>query len=339
MYQNLHSHTKASDGKLTHQETLDICAKNRISVVAFSDHDALPDKKALKILKQNRGHQTKWIIGCEISSGWPKEISGPASNFHIVGLFVDPLNKKLVDHCQKAQESRIERMKKIVENLHSLGFKISRKDCLAEGSEESLGRPHIVSALLKKEENLKILEKIKNKMAEEAKRKTSLKPEYDEMIKRGIVQYPYTLFLDQKAFLPGIYVDYSYYCDMDQSVKLIREAGGNAILAHWSFSKNKVDEKMIANFFKQKRLDGAEIIFGADKVINLKDKEIKKDMGLMEKLTKKYSVLQSGGADSHAEKDFNFFVKEKWFAKKTIGLVEKMAKLKDLNFEFSSLKH
>ncbi|MBI4652895.1 hypothetical protein HY750_01440 [Candidatus Kuenenbacteria bacterium] len=49
MYQNLHYHTKISDGQFNYQQILDLCQKYNISIVAFTDHDALPDKKAMKI--------------------------------------------------------------------------------------------------------------------------------------------------------------------------------------------------------------------------------------------------------------------------------------------------
>ena len=44
-YQTLHSHTKDSDGLLTHREVLNICSKYNIGVVAFTDHDTLPNEK------------------------------------------------------------------------------------------------------------------------------------------------------------------------------------------------------------------------------------------------------------------------------------------------------
>jgi len=68
------------------------------------------------------------------------------------------------------------------------------------------------------------------------------------------------------------------------------------------------------------------------------DPEIKNDLEIIKKLTEKYNVLQSGGGDTHKKTDFELFVREKWFAERTIGLVEKMAKIKKLNLEFSSLK-
>jgi predicted metal-dependent phosphoesterase TrpH len=46
-YQNLHAHTVTSDGLLTYKEVLNVCAKNNIGVLAFTDHDSLPNKKAM----------------------------------------------------------------------------------------------------------------------------------------------------------------------------------------------------------------------------------------------------------------------------------------------------
>lgn len=337
MYQNLHSHTIASDGELDHKQVLDICSKNKISVVAFTDHDALPNKKALDALTKNKSHSTKWIIGVEISSGWPKEIGGPANNFHIVGLFVDPKNKALLEHCQKAKDGRMQRMKKMVANLRSLGFLISENDCLKESGGEIVGRLHIASALLKKEINLQIIEKLRQKMEKSARTNIKIKKKYDSMIKAGQWQHVFSLFLDPEAYLPNIYADYEYWLDMDKSVEMIRMAGGIAILAHWSFSKNKVGERMIAKFFQEKRLDGAEITFGSYKAIDAHDSEIKNDLEIIKKLTEKHNVLQSGGGDTHKKTDFELFVREKWFAERTIGLVKKMAKIKTLNLKFSSL--
>lgn len=336
-YENLHAHTTTSDGKLSYIEALDLCAENNIGIIAFTDHDSLPNVEALKVLQKNRQHPTKWIIGIEISSGWPKEIGGPASNFHIVGLFVDPANQALKKYCKKAMIARIERMDKMVSNLQSLGFNISQEDCLKESGGEIIGRPHIIVGLKKRSENLKIIEELKNKMQKEATRNPEIKRDYDDMIASGERQYPYSLLLSKHAFVPGIFVDYLYWENMDKSVELIRNAGGISILAHWFFSKKIVNEKMIKKFFQEKRLDGGEIVFGLDSAENLKNKQMIKDMEIMEKLTKECGALQSGGGDSHAKEDFNRFGKTKWLAQKTIGMIERMQKQKKLNIESSSI--
>ncbi len=334
MYETLHCHTTASDGQLTHLQVLDACARNDISVAAFTDHDALPNQKVIDQLQANKDHPIKWIVGCELSSGWPKEIGGVGSNFHIVGLFVDPFNKALLERNRKFQESRVDRMERIVKNLKGLGFEISVDDCLKESDGESIGRPHIVAALKRNEPNLKIIEELKSKMAEDAETNPELKEKYEKMIERGEDQYPYVLFLDNTAYIPNIYVDYLYYTDLDETVRLIRGASGVAILAHWSFSKSKVDEKVVEKLFEEDRLDGAEIVFGLG-VTERRD-EIKQDMETMKRLTEKWNKLQSGGADIHKEEDFGYFVEAEWYVKKTIGLTERMIKQGNIDPRFSS---
>jgi len=334
MYETLHCHTTTSDGQLAYLQVLDACAQNNIGVVAFTDHDALPNHKVVNQLLSNKDHPTKWIIGCELSSGWPKEIGGVGSNFHIVGLFVDPFNKEILERNCKFQEGRIGRMVQMVKNLQNLGFEISADDCLEESGGETIGRPHIVAALKKKGHNLKITDDLKNKMAKDARNNPELKERYEKMIERGEDQYPYVLFLDTAAYIPDIYVDFPYYTDLDETVRLIRSAGGVAILAHWSFSKSKVDEKFIEKLFKEGRLDGAEIVFGLG--VAEKRDEIEQDMKTMRKLTEKWNKLQSGGADIHKEEDFKYFVEAKWYIEKTIGLTERMVKQGKINPQFSS---
>ncbi|MBL7156419.1 MAG: PHP domain-containing protein [Candidatus Pacebacteria bacterium] len=334
MYENLHCHTKTSDGDLSYKQVLDVCANNNISIVAFCDHDALPDKKAMQVLENNRSHKTKWIVGTEISSGLPKEINnGPASDFHIVGLFLDPFNKDIIEHCKKAQQFRIQRMEKMVKNLKFLGFDITKDNCLKESGSKTVGRSSIVAVLKQKQKNLKIIEQLRNKMAKQAEYNKIIKEKYDEMMIRGETQYPYVLFLSNNAFIPDIFVDHLYWIDMDKSVDIIRNAGGIAISAHWSFSKHRVNTQMIEKFFQEKRLDGGEIVFG----IGIEGEEIKKDRKIMENLIKKYNMIQTGGGDSHTKQDFEFFVQQKELAEKTIGMTQKIIKSKNLNLDFSSL--
>ena len=335
MYQTLHCHTKLSDGELSHKQVLKLCLEKNINVVAFTDHDALPDKRIIKDLRNFSGKKVNWIIGCELTSGFPEEIGGIGGLFHITGLFVNPFDKALKESCRKTQQSRIERMKLMVKNLKTLGFAVSAENCLKESKGESVSRPHIIAALRKKEKNLKIIRGLARKMALVAKTDPKVKERYLQMLKSGERKYPFWLFLDKKAFFPGIYADYPYYRDMDEAVKLIRGAGGVAVLAHWVFTEDPVNLKIIGKLFKEKRLDGAEIIFGIPASRGRLD-QMRESMEKIERLTKKYNVIQAGGPDLHRKKEFDYFIKTKWFAEKTIGLVERIMKERKLNLEWSS---
>lgn len=335
-YQNLHSHTTSSDGLITHQETLETCHENQVSVVAFTDHDSVPSPKTINWLNKNRSHPVKWVSGIEISSGFPKEISDePAGDFHLVGLFINPLNKALLKYCQDFKEAAIKRAQKIVKNLQALGFILTVKDCEKEANRQAFQRPHIVRALFKKPANICLLNKLKEKMKKAGQKNPEINAKYQKMIREGRNQYPYRLFLSSHAFLKRVYVPHLYWVDLDKAVSLIRNAGGLAFLAHWTFCKNKISLQIMEKLLKEKRLDGLEIVYNA--FVQGREKEILADMKKVERLAEKHHVFKSGGADSHSRQDIKGFYKDKKLAQKTTGLVQKIIKQSKIDTTWSSL--
>lgn len=325
-YESLHNHTTLSDGKLSHLEVLDTAEKAGFGVMAFTDHDALPGKGILRQLRNYDG-PVKWLIGCEISSGLPKELGGgPTGMFHILGLFTDPTNEPLLEHCDKALAARVERMEKMVQNIQGLGLKLSADDCLRESGGESVGRPHIAAAIVSRPENVWTLHALKDDMAAVAHNDPDLAEKYDEMVRRaevrGDVQLPFDLFLSEDAFIPDVYVEYSYWTDMDDSVRLIREAGGVAILAHWPTIKHKIPLEILASFLQDKRLDGIELRSG------FLGPEVDEEYRMLLNLADETGCLATIGIDAHQARDILEFDKETGAGKDTIGqtirIVEKI---------------
>lgn len=337
-YQNLHSHTTTSDGLLSYREVLEVCEKNNLGVLAFTDHDAVMSEKTINELKSGI-YSTKWISGIEISSGLPQELGGgPSSGLHIIGLFVDPFNKELLEHCAKAQEARIKRMQHTVKNLKNLGFDITEEDCLKASGGESIGRPHIVAAIRSKDSNLKVIEEIRLKMKKDAENDIKIKKKYDEMISFGEGQYPYMLFLEKDAYIKGVYIGYTYYVNMDKSVSLIRNAGGLAFLAHWFTIKKQITEEILDKLLSENKLDGVETICGLWTSKAQPREEIEKDELILTKLIEKNNKLKSGGVDAHKREDFELFEKEKWYSEKTVGMVEKIIDKSKVDTKWSSLE-
>lgn len=304
-YESLHNHTTASDGSQTHEELLATAEKYQFGIIAFTDHDMLPSEKKMQELAAYKG-PVQWHIGCEISSGWPSEIGGgAASMFHIVGLFTDPRDQALREHCRLAAEARIERMREIVTNLRNIGLTISVDDCLAASGGESVGRPHIVKALLGHEQNRIVIDDIRQKMRRAAEHDSAIQEKYARMMEQEPEKHAYTLFLSDDSFVPGVYVDYQYWTDMDKSVSLIRGAGGIAILAHWPTIKKKVPLATIGEYIQQGRLDGIEVasgFLGADAA---------DDEQNMQQLADTLGCIQTIGIDAHRETDFASFVADK----------------------------
>lgn len=335
-YETLHCHTINSDGKLTHKEVLDLFAKNSVGVVAFTDHDTLPSEKETEWLLANRDHPTKWIIGCELSSGWPKEVGGIGSNFHILGLFVDPFNSALKKRNQLFQKERVARLEKMAKNLQKSRFEVTIEECLQASKGESVGRPHLAAVILGKEKNRARLEEIRLEMAKAAKKDAVLKTKYEGMMLRGEEQYPYVLLLSEDSFISEVYVKYSYFTNLEESIKLIRDAGGVAILAHWTFSKKEFGLDKIEKWLAEKKLDGAEVVYG----LGTTDRatEIAADMKIITDLTNRYQTLQTGGLDFHLAKDVEYFLADKKYARATCGLTAKLLTDPRVNSQWSSFQ-
>jgi predicted metal-dependent phosphoesterase TrpH len=330
-YESLHNHTTASDGTQTYAQVLETARVNDIGVVAFTDHDMLPSEVDVTALRAYEG-PVKWLIGCEISSGLPVELGGGAtSSLHILGLFTDPTNVALREHCRKAQVARNERMERIVANLKGLGFKITVEDCLKASGGETVGRPHIVRALALHAENAAIIDGMKLEMEKAAVGSASVAMDYAHMLERPASDYLYRLFLSDDAFIPGVYVDYLYTVDMDAAVKLIRDAGGVAVMAHWYTASRKIDASMLEGMIKAERIDGVEIMG------NPLNNAARRAEPVLRAMAERTGCLATYGVDGHREQDLDNFVNDRELARKTTGQTVRLVERAGVSLEWSSL--
>ena len=313
MYESLHNHTTASDGTQTYAEVLATAQRCGFSTIAFTDHDMLPSEADLSYLRDYKG-PVKWCLGCEISSGLPAELGGgPTSMFHILGLFTDPTNPELLGHCRRAVSARTQRMEAMVANLRGLGFAITVDDCLEASGGEGVGRPHIVKALNRHPENEAVILGLKNQMEAAARSSADVAMDYLRMLERDPSDYPYRLFLSDDAFIPGVYVDYLYSTDMDQSVNLIRGAGGRALLSHWPTISRKVGADMLEGFLLEGRLDGVEIRSG------FFDSQVERQGQVLEAMAERTKTAWTIGIDGHREVDIERFAADRKLAPRTEG--------------------
>lgn len=335
--ESLHTHTTLSDGKLTHLELFELAESLGISVLAFTDHDAVPPPSIMTELEMLRGRTTKWVIGAEITAGLPKELLPKSGTMHIIGLFLDPKNEALVEHCVLAQKSQVKRMEKIVENLQGLGFKISADDCLEMSGGESVGRPHIVQAIQKNPENSIVMERIRLEMADEASRNPLIQERYAHMMQKGEQDYPYALFLGQSAYRKG-YVEHDYMPDLDKAVGLIRGAGGVAILAHYHTIRSMMPLEFFDKLLQEKRIDGAEVVYGFREYGTNGEKAILEEKARLREIINRNGALALGGPDAHTSEDLQNYINNEWFSRETIGFTEKILATGKVNKQFSSLE-
>lgn len=304
-YESLHSHTVISDGVMSHLDVLAAAEELGISTVAFTDHDALPDDATIAALRAYDG-PVKWTLGIELSSYVPQAVGGPERGaVHILGLFVDIRNRALLNFCQAVEESRLERMRLYVGHLQGLGFTVSEADIMSQATSKNIASPHMVKALWLHDENQAVFERLKAEFIGATAHDAKLKAKYEQTLKDGPNQWPYTLFMGSHAFKPAPQNGASSLVDYESSVKLIREAGGVAVAAHWYLEPDKMTRDDLEKVIQVGGLDGIEI--EVENVIN--DRDLTEGARQSRELVERYDLLATWGSDSHTRADLEAFVK------------------------------
>ena len=138
---DLHVHTTASDGTCTPAEVIELAKKAGLTAIAITDHDTLSG--AIEGVKLAKEMGFEVIDGVELSS----DLNG--TDVHILGYLMSRYHviQGVLDELQNLRSTRAERM---VRKLNRLGVRISMEDVLRESKGDSIGRPHIASAMVRK---------------------------------------------------------------------------------------------------------------------------------------------------------------------------------------------
>ena len=194
---DLHLHTTASDGRLQPIQLLHRAREVGLDVIAITDHDTVAGVRAAMQSALVTENELVLVNGVEISAQW----SGVP--VHIVGLNVDIDHRLFVDFIDSQQRLRAERNRQILHKLERLGVDgvhaqlESDLDVSGVLDLAQLGRPQIADALCA----------------------------------LGVVKSRQQAF---KKFLANGKSAYARieWPSMDVAVEVIRQARGDAVLAH-----------------------------------------------------------------------------------------------------------
>lgn len=161
------------------------------------------------------------VLGAEISC-----LNEDHKSIHMLGLLFDKHNEPLQEVLGASRDDRIPRMKKMIELMAADGLKITFEEVLEylpDGA--TLGRPHLADALVGK----------------------------------GIVKNRDQAFAEFLANDSKYYVSHSAPNPV-QAIKLIKNAGGVAVIAHpySSMRGEKIDSESLGAL-KEAGLDGIEV--------------------------------------------------------------------------------
>jgi len=193
------------------------------------------------------------------------EISAEFKNtLHILGYNFDIENKALNETLCDLQEYRLKRNERMIKNMNDSGFRISMEELLNISGGEQLGRPHFARLMLEKGFV------------------SSYQEAFDKYLKKGAPFY-----MDKKRLSP------------EDSIKLIKNAGGISVLAHPYQTKLEGEnlEKLIKKL-KSQGLDGIEVFYSLHS---------ERMTGEYLSYAKKYDLVATSGSDFHGEnkKDIN----------------------------------
>ena len=143
---DLHTHTNASDGTDSPTQLIDKAINRGINILALTDHDTTRGWYEAKSALLNHPSQTemKLVLGSEISCQDDNGIS-----IHMLGLLFDPDYQPLFEVLERTRENRHSRMERIIARLNEAGIDITIDEVNAQRQgDATLGRPHLADALV-----------------------------------------------------------------------------------------------------------------------------------------------------------------------------------------------
>ncbi len=140
---DLHTHTTFSDGTDSPLALVKKASSSGVSVLAITDHDSTASWEEAKAALHG---DLKLALGAEVSC-----LTEDGISVHMLGLLFDGGNQALQQLLSDSRDTRIPRMKKMIENLQGAGYQITLEDVEASTPVgATVGRPHLADALVAK---------------------------------------------------------------------------------------------------------------------------------------------------------------------------------------------
>lgn len=138
----LHCHSTASDGKLSPSELMALAYKNKLKLLALTDHDTTQGVE--EAVERGNLLGIKVLPGIELSTIYNNE------SIHLLGYFKDESfkDKGFQNFLQELKDYRVHRAKKIINNIDIFfNIKLNYEGVL-KAANGVIARPHIAKAII-----------------------------------------------------------------------------------------------------------------------------------------------------------------------------------------------
>ncbi len=193
-------------------------------------------------------------LGVEVVPGVEISVCHGEREIHLLGYFIDYKNKALIEKLERLRNSRKYRNPLIIEKLREFGINLNLEKLKKELKTENICRPHIAREMVK-------LGYVR-----------SVKEAFDLYLKVGM-----------PAYVPKEKIK------IDMAIKLVKESGGLAILAHPATIKLGNFQKYyeFISTLKEMGLDGVETFYNG------------KEDEMACKIADILNLLKTAGSDFH----------------------------------------
>ena len=265
---DLHMHTTYSDGADSLIEVLKKAESLKLEYISITDHDTCEGYKELAKLDVKKYFSGQIINGVEIKCAYKKRL------IEILGYKVDPkVINNFMEEFHKTKSKEIVQQKYfdiLHERCTDMGLVMSKKEDIEVNPKTDWASIKIYNDIKAHEENkLKVPDDFWS--------------EFNIFSKKycGDVNYP-------------LYIDKSEdYLQLDEAIKLVKDAGGLVFLPHifiykWAEDKKKLLDDIVAEY----DIDGIECMhseFSQD------------DIDYLLEYTQKNNFYRSGGSDYHGK--------------------------------------
>ncbi len=159
---DLHSHSTNSDGEHSVEYVAQLMKENQVKYWSLTDHDTIAGWSNASVAAKN--HDIKFIPGVEITCERglqpdPQELGRlqrehASKSWHLLAYFPnlkseDKLAKEFAHWLKPLQDSRVPRMKGMLEKLSNLGMAITFQE-VEQRAGGSIGRPHLAEVMVEK---------------------------------------------------------------------------------------------------------------------------------------------------------------------------------------------
>ena len=196
-------------------------------------------------------------LGVRVLSGVEISVEYVGKTVHMLGYCFDTSGEHLQNALDELVRGRTERNHEIIRKLQSYGIGISYDEVVAESGGKVVGRPHFAAVMVRK--------------GSVANRQHA----FDEFLGSGAKAY-----VDRLKFSP------------EDSVRMIRDAGGVAVLAHPKFVCLQQDEKIedVVERLVEAGLGGIECWYSMHSP---------EETNHYLEIARQYNLLVTGGSDFH----------------------------------------